>query len=383
MRSFWKLLSGLVVLLLVACLNTARAVETVTFERDGKTQTVSGKVLIEALDGGMMLLSDDGMMWTLQPDEIKDRQHDEQPFQPLTPEKMEARLLAEMPPGFRVHRTMHYTICYNTSKPYAEWCGALYERLYKAFNNYWKTRGWKLSDPEFPLVALVFDTKETFASYGRPELGDSIDSIIGYYNMRTNRVNMYDLTGADGIKRVAPRISDTALINQILMQPAAERTVATIVHEATHQLAYNCGMQMRFADNPYWVSEGLAVYFESPDVDNSKGWRTVGVINRVHLTNFQKHLHERTPDSLPALLSTDARFRDPQLAGQAYSEAWALNYFLLNRRTKQYVTYLKKLSEKKPLLQDTPEERVVIFGEVFGDLNELDKDFVQFIKKLK
>ena len=40
--------------------------------------------------------------------------------------------------------------------------------------------------------------------------------------------------------------------------PDWERNVATIIHEATHQLAYNSGMQRRYADNPMWVSEGLA-----------------------------------------------------------------------------------------------------------------------------
>jgi hypothetical protein len=373
-----------IVLISISCFaTTSFAVETVTIEQNGKTQTIVGKVLVEALDGGMLLLADDGAQWMLQPNEIKDRKHDEKPFEPLTPEKLEDRLLAEMPDGFRVHRTAHYTICYNTSKSYAEWCGQLYERLYRAFFNYWKTRGWELSDPEFPLVALVFDTRQAFADYGRPELGDTVDNIIGYYNMRTNRVYMYDLTGADGIKRVAPRIRDTALISQILMQPGAERTVATIVHEATHQIAYNCGMQVRFADNPFWVSEGLAVFFESPDVDNSRGWKTVGVVNQVHLYNFHKFLRSRAADSLETLLSTDERFHDPKKAGDAYSEAWALNYFLLNRRKKQYVTYLKKLAEKPPLLQEAPEERMSLFKEVFGDIEELDKDFVEYILRVK
>jgi hypothetical protein len=376
-------ITGLIFLLLSCCSAVAVAVETVTVEREGKSQTVSGKVLVEARDGGIVLLADDGTQWMLQPHEIKDRQEDDQPFAPLTQEKIAERLLAEMPTGFRIHQTKHYTICYNTSQAYAQWCGGLYERLYRAFFNYWKTRGWELSDPEFPLIALVFDSRESFAAYGRPELGDAVNSIIGYYNMRTNRVNMYDLTGADGIKRIAPRISDTELINQILMQPDAERTVATIVHEATHQIAYNCGMQVRFADNPFWVSEGLAVFFESPDLENSRGWKTVGVVNRIHLNNFRQYLGTRPADSLTSLLSTDGRFREPRQAGEAYSEAWALNYYLLNRHRKQYVAYLKKLAEKPPLLQDTPEDRLAVFQEVFGEIPELDQEFVQFMVNLK
>ena len=58
-------------------------------------------------------------------------------------------------------------------------------------------------------------------------------------------------------------------------------TERTIVHEAVHQLAYNSTLQRRMADNPYWVSEGLATYFESPDLNSLRGWRNIGAINTV------------------------------------------------------------------------------------------------------
>ena len=83
--------------------------------------------------------------------------------------------------------------------------------------------------------------------------------------------------------------SSAAHINQVLSQPAAERTVATIVHEATHQLAYNTGLQTRYAGNPMWVSEGIAVYFETPDLDSARGWRYIGAINRLHLNHFREY----------------------------------------------------------------------------------------------
>ena len=66
--------------------------------------------------------------------------------------------------------------------------------------------------------------------------------------------------------------------------------VATIIHEATHQLAFNRGLQARFADVPLWVSEGIALYFETPDLRNSRGWQTVGAVNRVRLDRFRQYL---------------------------------------------------------------------------------------------
>ena len=173
-----------------------------------------------------------------------------------------------LPAGLRdpSSATTHYVICYNTSRPYAQWCGSLLERLYMAFTNYWSRRGFALREPEFPLVALVFADAASYRDAVRGELKDAADDVIGYYSLETNRINMFDLTGSAGLHRPQGRHVTPAQINEILMQPDAERTVATIIHEATHQIAFNCGLQARFADVPLWVSEGLAVYFETPDL---------------------------------------------------------------------------------------------------------------------
>ncbi len=374
---------GRAIALLLVASTSLEAMESLIVRQEEGERHVEGRLLVEARDGGMLLLARDGTIWALQPEEIVKRSSDDRPYAPLKADELSKKLLEELPAGFRIHQTVHYTICYNTTPAYAQWCGSLYERLYRGFFNYWKTRGWVLTEPDYPLVALVFDTRDSFANYSRNDLGDSVDSIIGYYNLRTNRVIMYDLTGIDGVAPQGGRISDAARINHILSQPAAERTVATIIHEATHQLAYNCGMQTRMADNPLWVSEGLAVFFEAPDYKSDKGWRTIGAVNRVHLLNFHRFAPRRAPDSLLKLIASDKRFREPQQIADAYSEAWALNYFLLNRRRDQYVQYLKKLAEKKPLEESTPDERVDLFKEHFGDLSELDAEFLRFMARVR
>src|SRR5262249_47151910 len=155
--------------------------------------------------------------------------------------------------------------------------------------------------------------------------------IIGYYNLKTNRMTMYDLTGVEAGGLGNDR-NASARINQILSQPGAERTVATIVHEATHQLAFNSGLQVRFADVPFWLSEGIAIYFETPNLESTKGWRNIGSVNRYNLVNFRNYLPRREPGSLEKLLSDDKRFRDPMAGSDAYAEAWALTYFMLQTR---------------------------------------------------
>src|SRR5436190_8860041 len=45
----------------------------------------------------------------------------------------------------------------------------------------------------------------------------------------------------------------------------------TMIHEATHQVAFNTGLHSRIGENPRWVVEGLATVFEAPGVRNSGG----------------------------------------------------------------------------------------------------------------
>jgi len=211
-------------------------------------------------------------------------------------------------------------------------------------------------------------------------LGEGVDATIGYYHLQSNRITMFDLTGVEGLIPSNAKVSKNVLLNEIMRQPGAERTVATIVHEAFHQLAYNTGLQVRLADNPFWVSEGLAVYFESPDFGSSQGWSTIGKVNQYNLREFSNYLRIRPGDSLITLLSDDQRFRNSATSSVAYAEAWALNYYLLRRRSKEYAEYLTYLAKKPPLGQNDPKSRIEEFKKFFGDdLQKFDQQFVNYI----
>ena len=254
-----------------------------------------------------------------------------------------------------------------------------FERLYAAFRNYWTRQGFELAKPEFPLVAVVFADQQSYKDFAHGELGDAAGSIIGYFSMATNRMTMYDLT--ESSRGVGMGTSEQ--INRMFARPNLALTVATVVHEATHQIAFNCGLHTRYSDCPMWFSEGIAVYFETPDLHNAKGWSGIGGVNRMRLNQFRQYLGTRGPDSLRTLVANDKRFRDPKQAADAYGEAWALTYFLIRRHSKQYVEYLRALSAKKPLLEDGPEKRIALFERCFGDLKKLDTEFVRSMAQVR
>jgi hypothetical protein len=342
-------------------------------------QTLTGEVQLESQDGGLLLLEASGRLSLIQPEEMRERREEQGGLVVWDQEEMSKALLEEMPAGFRIHRTDHYIFCYNTSDAYAKWTAALFERLYRGFYNFWKSRGVELLEPRFPLVALVFEDQTSYLRYAETELGEAARSMLGYYHMMSNRVSSFDLTGIEGLIAPGQKVDRIELVQRILAQPQAERTVATIVHEAVHQLAYNSGLQVRLADNPLWVSEGLAVFFESPDTSHGSGWRSIGKINQHNLMIFKRYLAVRTADSLTQLISDDSRFRQADTSAYAYAECWALTYFLLKTQTKQYIAYLKDLASQDPLGENDAKTRIEQFQKHFGEIAKVERQFMKFM----
>lgn len=372
--------------LFVVGLAPSGAMDVVRFKDGGVERRVVGEILVEAEDGGMMLRGRDTRIWIVQPADLIDKEKTDEPFSPLPKAELERVLVAELGPGFNTLTTDHYVIVYNTSKHYARWCGQLYERLFTAYYKYWKERGFELKPPEAPLVAVVFENKDTYAKYAAPELGDDAGSIIGYYSLKSNRVAMYDLSGFESrVDDDATGVKALQHINAVLSRPEAERTVATIIHEATHQLVLNSGLQTRYAPIPLWNSEGLAVFFETPNPKSNKGWNIIGARNDLRLLQFRDYVAKRRgPDSLLTLIATDDRVRDPRHANDAYAEAWAFTFYALREKKKEYIAYMKSLQKLAALGEDSREARLKVFREAFGeDLEKLDDSFLKYMRKQK
>ena len=361
--------------------DVARGLDAVEFRADGRSKTVAGKVLAKAENGGLLLLARDGQIWPIESRDVQAHRQDPQPFEVYPADQFAQQLSDEMGPGFEVYPTRHYLICHSTSLEYARWCERLFERLYRGFTAYWKARGFPIEEPLFPLVAIVFGDRDAYVEYGRREVGDGIQNIVGYYSLQTNRVVLYDPRPEKERAETDNRRITTRRRNQILAQATGPFNVATIVHEATHQLAFNCGFHQRFADNPLWLTEGMALYFETPDPGSDDGWSEMGKVNSARLEQFRRSVVRGRPaTALRQLLTNDDRLRTAATALDSYAEAWALSYFLIRTKPQQYHDYVRKLNAKSPLVSDGPETRLADFQEAFGaDLERIDQEFVRYV----
>ena len=342
-------------------------------------RTVDATVLVEAVDGGLLVELADERYELLPPASIAGRQPLPDAPAEESPRDLGQRILAELPAGFDVLVTKHYVVCFDTSRDYARWCAALFERLHEAFVNFWSKAGLDVVDPPRPLVIVIFADRRRYEAHASRDLGVAADRVVGYYNLLTNRVTTFDLTGTDGVPRPIGRASSGTAF-EILSSPAAAGLVATLVHEATHQMAFNCGMHRRLAPVPLWVSEGIATYFETPDLENTRGWRGIGKVNRPRLDHF---LATHRPGDIAAIVTADDRFRAVEGPLDAYAAAWSLTRHLIETRKKEFVGYLRTQATKPPLADDSADERRRDFEAAFGASPEaIEEEVVKAMARL-
>ena len=336
-------------------------------------KSVEGRVRVQAQDGGLLLEDRQGTLWPITASQTPVTESLEAPFTTMTADELTTSLQAEFGEGFEVVRTPHYLICTNAGVGYGEWCGPLFERLHTGFQKFWKDRLPALEAPDRPLVAIAFATQKEYQAFQITDAGGVVGAAQGYYSARTNRMVLFDPSSSGtGQNRTAVEVQKQALRNP--------GNIATVIHEAVHQLSFNIGLQTRYADNPVWFSEGLAMYFETPDLEARSGWRTIGQINPVRLDRYRVLAKQRSPE-IRSLLATDDRFRDPQLAVDAYAEAWALHFFLIRTQKEKYNNYLGQLTAKPPMKWDTPAQRIADFESAFGPLADVEKEHAKFMAR--
>lgn len=340
-------------------------------------------------------------------------------FRGLSTADLRDQLAREFGREFEVHGTGHYLVCAarGTADQYAD----IFEKVYRSFHGYFASRGFTVAQPEFPLVAIVFPDRAAFVAYCRQDGVQAGPGLQGYYLNTTNRVALYDSRSGGGQTSslepqplyqslTAPEDLAAAFSPSSagpLLLPGRETSARqahhiafrrpfvaalatagdledTIVHETTHQVAFNTGVHSRTGRNPLWVVEGLATVFESPGVRDSAGGRSsaAGRINRSRYLWFRNYARQRRkPRSLESFIASDHMLRTATL--DFYSQAWALSYFLMETRPAAYNRYLKVLADRDPLAAYSPTDRLDDFREVFGSsLDRLETEMLRFLERI-
>lgn len=321
-------------------------------------------------------------------------------FRPSTASEVRDQLRREMGGSFEIKGTGHYLVCAARGEAgrYAE----IFEDLYRSFHTYFATRGFRIEKPEFPLVAIVFPDHALFDAYCQKDGFRAVRGLMGYYQPNTNRIALFDPISSKQSTPVRRNNGSGTRIYRLQLDSSessfhlgkhfegyARGAVdadlqSTIVHEATHQVAFNTGLHSRIGESPRWVVEGLAMAFESPgNRANSRRGTAMARANRERFIWFGNYSQSRRESGfLQTFVASDNAFRTATL--DAYSEAWALTFFLLETRPSKYAGYLKRIARRPALETYSPKQRVADFRSSFGsDLKMLEAEYLRFIARLK
>lgn len=354
--------------------------ERVRIAGDSGERVVEGRVVVEAQDGSLLVEHADQRLEVVPGADVQSREAVPTAPEPFAPRALGDAVLRTLPAGFDQLATRHYVVCFDTSRAYAQWCAALFERLHDAFMNFWRQAGFEVAEPEHPLVVVIFADKQRYEEHAAADLGAATDRVVGYYNLLSNQVTTFDLTGSDLVGGRPSRSAGRAGL-EILSSSRAAGLVATLVHEATHQMAFNCGLHRRLAAVPLWVSEGVAIYFETPDVSSDRGWRGIGGVNGPRRERF---VASRRAGWFTDIVRSDESFRTADEALDAYAGAWAATAFLVQTRKAAFIGYLSTLSEKEPLVDDDADSRLEEFTTAFGvEPGALEEAIAKFVARLK
>lgn len=307
------------------------------------------------------LLRRDGRLAAIRTDEVTDFHEIDPRFRPFSSLDLRDQLQAEFGRGFEVKTTPHYVVVAGrgTGDRYA----ALFERIYRQFHTYFTTRGFRMAEPEFPMIAVVLPDQQTFVDYCVAEGSRPQPGLVGYYLPSSNRVALYDRAAVG--------------------QSTADDVDDTVIHEGTHQVAFNTGVHSRIGPSPLWLVEGLATLFEADGIRK----REVGAeiwdrVNPERLKWFQEYrLSRRMAKSLESFIREDGVFKKSPL--DAYSQAWALAFYLAETRSVEFARYLKTVASRNPLERYDGDARVKDFRDAFGrDLDFLENGMLRFYDKL-
>lgn len=245
------------------------------------------------------------------------------PFHSETAMEIRGQLLNEFSRNYSVGGSDDFVIV-APHESLAVW-SERFAQLQRSFVQYFATRGFPLKPSDFPLVGIVFRSQAEYLAHAQ-KIGVQISpNTVGYYSPVTNRLYAFEMSGFQG---------------------AELESLATIWHEAAHQIAFNRGIHQRLSSPPLWMLEGLASIFEAPGLFAPRS--TISPADLINRSRWErwKTLSRQTESmaqSLESLFVTDDLFKiNPE---DAYTIAWGVSLYLSERDTKNYHSYLRKLSQ--------------------------------------
>lgn len=321
------------------------------------------------------------------------------------------RTMAEAGPGFARYETEHFIIFSNCDRDWTISKARLLDRTYYQFHRMMRRLGLEGVPPAEKLQCVLIDRHDDYAAFARRFDGVDAAWIAGYYASRTNRVVFYNDADSpafrvaaqqlDEIRSVAAkaekRASDARRSNSGARTEALEEQVERIrahietetirletevltasvtksTHEAAHLIAFNCGLQSRAHQYPFWLTEGLATCFETLTPDRPFGPDEPFAERE---REFREAMAKDRLITLEAFVSmNNVPGTDAETARIMYAQAYALFRYLFRYEREKLAAYFRDIMLEPPGMI-SPRRHNEMFVARFGDPARLERQWLR------
>lgn len=242
-------------------------------------------------------------------------------------------------------------------------------------------------------MCVLLNDQARFTKFAREHDGVHASWIAAYYSVRSNRIVLFNDSvaldeptpgmAASGPITALPAAPDPSGVHVIgddarrrsrdharFAEHIARYSTAKAVHEAVHLLAFNTGLQSRNVEYPFWLTEGLAMSFETDDTSVSFGPDFTWAPRRARADELRGIGAIVPLRDLVAM--TDVPHDHSDHIEHVYLQSYDLFGHLFRYRRQNLAAYLRACTES-PHLTRTATGRIALFERHFGDIAALEQ----------
>ena len=241
-------------------------------------------------------------------------------------------------------RSPHFVVLTNSNEKQARHVADQLERVRSVFHILLPKAN---VDPSSPIVVVALKDKKGFQAL-EPEayLGKGRLDLAGYFLHAPDK-------------------------NYVLLRldVEGEHPFATVYHEYTHLLLENSGVWL-----PLWLNEGLAEFFQNTEIHDKDA--QIGEPSQDDIL----YLRQNRLVPLTTLLQVDVNspyYHEENKGSVFYAESWALTDFL---EMTDRAAHTQRLTDYVALV-NRDHDSLAAAQQIFGDLNELQKNLVSYISR--
>lgn len=314
---------------------------------------------------------------------------------------------------FKIKRTLHFSIIYDTSEEDVSAFAAAIEKTYRACMKVCMSFDLETHPPKKRLLTHFFNEQRDYLTYTNI-LGQGIPpGVLGHYAFDTNYSYFYNQRNSLQYKQQKTNIERqiSQLAEQLKMGsvPSAQKAAIrkailelrreenrmnteggwgsekTLQHEVAHHLLFNIGFHNYRAllqgANPRWLSEGMAMLFEPVADGNGSGY---GKVNPLRLPHFTYLVKNDAVFPVAGFVSDPRYFSIGNPGAQAYPQAWATCHYLTRTKKKEFIAYLKDILKRDGDFEFSVEKELELFEKHFGKVDKRwEKRFMNFMKNVR